>query len=68
MVKIAGYSHLWIALGAMCTAMATLHALIPVHDWSENQWGIATIIGVGTGALYTLQRRIKWLRMPHKIP
>jgi len=68
MVKIAGYSHLWIALGAMCTAMATLHALIPVHDWSKNQWGIATIIGVGTGALYTLQRRIKWLRMPHKIP
>lgn len=68
MVKIVGYSHLWIALGAMCSSMATLHASIPVHEWNENQWGIATIIGIGTGAIYTLQRRIKWRRMPYNIP
>ncbi|MBV41796.1 MAG: hypothetical protein CL834_02065 [Crocinitomicaceae bacterium] len=68
MVKIVGYSHLWIALGAMCSAMATLHASTSVHEWSEAQWGIASIIGIGTGAVYTLQRRIKWLRMPNNIP
>ena len=68
MVKLVGYSHLWIALGAMCSAMATLHAFTPASDWHGTQWGIASAIGLGTGALYTLQRRIKWVRMPDKIP
>ena len=68
MVKIVGYSHLWIALGALCSALATMHAYAPVDPQDESTWGIATAIGLGTGVLYTLQRRIKWSRMPQNMP
>jgi hypothetical protein len=68
MVKIVGYSHLWIALGALCSALATMHAYAPEDPQHESTWGIATAIGLGTGVLYTLQRRIKWARMPQNMP
>ena len=68
MVKIVGYSHLWIALGALCSALATMHAYAPMDPQDESTWGIATAIGLGTGVLYTLQRRIKWSRMPQNMP
>ena len=68
MVKIVGYSHLWIALGALCSALATMHAYAPLALQDVSTWGIATAIGLGTGVLYTLQRRIKWARMPQNMP
>ena len=68
MVKIVGYSHLWIALGALCSALATMHAYAPLAPQDASTWGIATAIGLGTGVLYTLQRRIKWARMPQNMP
>ena len=68
MVKIVGYSHLWIALGALCSALATMHAYAHLALQDVSTWGIATAIGLGTGVLYTLQRRIKWARMPQNMP
>ena len=68
MVKIVGYSHFWIALGALCSALATMHAYAPLALQDMSTWGIATAIGLGTGVLYTLQRRIKWARMPQNMP
>lgn len=68
MVKTVGYTHLWIALGAMCSAMATLRATAPLSEWSKDHWGIAAAIGLGTGLIYTVQRKIKWTRMPEHMP
>jgi hypothetical protein len=52
----------------MSSAMATLQAAKQMPDWDIIQSGIVIAIGVGTGAIYTLQRRIKFKRMPHHIP
>ena len=68
MVKIVGYSHLWIALGALSSALATMHAYAPLAPQDASTWGISTAIGLGTGVLYTIQRRIKWARMPQNMP
>ena len=69
MVKLVAFTHVWIALGAFGAAAATVlghgHA---VEEWSVFTWSGLTGIGVATGCVYTLQRRIKLRKNPSGIP
>jgi len=69
MVKLLAFTHIWIALGAFGAAAATVlghgHA---VEEWSVFTWSGLTGIGVATGCVYTLQRRIKLRKNPSGIP
>ena len=69
MVKLVAFTHVWIALGAFGAAAATVlghgHA---VQEWSVFTWSGLTGIGVATGCVYTLQRRIKLRKNPSGIP
>jgi hypothetical protein len=69
MVKLVAFTHIWIALGAFGAAAATVltqgHA---VGNWEHFTWAGLTGIGIATGWIYTLQRRIKLLKNPSGIP
>lgn len=69
MVKLVAFTHIWIALGAVGAAAATVlahgHA---IGNWDGFMWAGLTGIGIATGCIYTLQRRIKLLKNPAGIP
>lgn len=69
MVKLVAFTHIWIALGAFGAAAATVltqgHA---TGNWDHFTWAGLTGIGIATGCIYTLQRRIKLLKNPSGIP
>ena len=69
MVKLVAFTHIWIALGAVGAAAATVlthgHA---IGNWDRFTWAGLTGIGIATGCIYTLQRRIKLRKNPAVIP
>ena len=69
MVKLVAFTHIWIALGAFGAAAATVlsHGQT-VEEWSVLTWSGLTGIGIATGCVYTLQRRIKLHKNPSGIP
>lgn len=64
LVKILGYSHLMIAVGAGVTAYISVFSLGLEGEVGEA----ATLIGAFTGLGYTVQRFIKTRFFPHSAP
>ena len=69
MVRLVAFTHIWIALGAVGAAAATvLSQGYAMGNWDRFTWAGLTGIGIATGCIYTLQRRIKLLKNPSGIP
>ncbi|MAI23172.1 MAG: hypothetical protein CL828_03860 [Crocinitomicaceae bacterium] len=69
MVKLLAYTHVWIAFAATGAAFATaISSGYPIGDCNAFASGGLLGIGVATGCMYTLQRRIKLLKNPLGIP
>ena len=69
MVRLVAFTHIWIALGAVGAAAATvLTQGYTMGNWDRFTWAGLTGIGIATGCIYTLQRRIKLLKNPSGIP
>ena len=69
MVRLVAFTHIWIALGAVGAAAATvLTQGYTMENWDRFTWAGLTGIGIATGCIYTLQRRIKLLKNPSGIP
>ena len=69
MVRLVAFTHIWIALGAVGAAAATvLTQGYAMGNWDRFTWAGLTGIGIATGCIYTLQRRIKLLKNPSGIP
>lgn len=69
MVNALAFTHVWIALGAVGAASATLIAQgYAVEAWTPLTKSGIVGIGVATGCIYTLQRCIKLSKHPQSMP
>ena len=67
MVKWLGFTHVWIALGAMSATWASISSMEQHKTigffWEHAQtWSLG--MGIATGWVYTAQRMIKLNRRP----